>query len=101
MNQELLNEARTVIAGFFHDRRKELKITQPQLAEATGIGVATIRRFESGKHWLNLKQLLLIMQVLELRPFFISKEADNPLNQTFTQVIESIHPTTIHPGQSN
>ena len=56
MNEQILLEARNLISGFLKNRRNELSMSQDKLAELSGMGIATIRRFESGKFWLNLKQ---------------------------------------------
>ena len=70
MNEKKLNESREKIAAFILKRRNELGITQAQLAEQTGMGVATIKRFESGKFWLNMKQYVLLRNALQLPTFF-------------------------------
>lgn len=69
MNEQVLQEARQLISGFLLNRRKELGITQDELAELSGMGVATIRRFESGKFWLNLKQYLILCHYLKYPSF--------------------------------
>jgi transcriptional regulator with XRE-family HTH domain len=66
MNEKELLKARITISGFLKNRREELGITQTQLAEMTGMGIATIKRFESGKFWLNLKQYILLRHALQL-----------------------------------
>lgn len=74
MNEKVLLEARAMISGFLVNRRKELGITQDQLAELSGMGVATIKRFESGKFWLNLKQYLILCHHLKCYPFLAEME---------------------------
>jgi transcriptional regulator with XRE-family HTH domain len=69
MQEQVLLEARQLISGFLVSRRKELGITQDQLAEMSGMGIATIKRFESGKFWLNLKQYLILCHHLQCYPF--------------------------------
>lgn len=66
MNEKELLKARITISGFLKNRREELGITQAQLAEMTGMGIATIKRFESGKFWLNMKQYILLRHALQL-----------------------------------
>ncbi len=61
-----LSVTREKIAGDLSNRRRELGITQQQIADATGMGVRTIKRFESGKFWINLKQLVMICRYLEV-----------------------------------
>lgn len=53
-----------------NNRRNELGISQATLAEQTGMGIATIKRFESGKFWLNMKQYILLRSALQLPTSF-------------------------------
>ncbi|MDQ3535232.1 MAG: helix-turn-helix transcriptional regulator [Bacteroidota bacterium] len=76
INENVLNEARTMIASFLANRRKELGFTQIELASITGMGEATIKRVESGKFWINLKQYLILCQALNCYPFIAGKEKD-------------------------
>ncbi len=76
INENVLNEARTIIASFLANRRKELGLTQIELAKSTGMGEATIKRVESGKFWINLKQYLILCQALNCYPFIAGKEKD-------------------------
>lgn len=69
MNEQILQEARNLISGFLKNRRVELNMTQDELAALSGMGIATIRRFESGKFWLNLKQYLILCHHLQCFPF--------------------------------
>ncbi len=70
MDEKKLNESRQQIAAFILNRRNELGITQTQLAEMTGMGIATIKRFESGKFWLNMKQYVMLRNALQLPTSF-------------------------------
>ena len=79
MNEKVLEGARDLISGFFKSRREELGITQLELAEASGMGIATIKRFESGKFWINMKQYLILCHYLKLYPFVEEVESDKPL----------------------
>lgn len=76
INETVLNEARTMIAGFLANRRKELGLTQIELAKMSGMGEATIQRVESGKFWINLKQYLILCQCLRCYPFLAEMEKD-------------------------
>lgn len=69
MDQKVLQEARSVISGFLKNRREELNLTQQQLADCSGIGIATIKRFESGRYWINMKQYLVLCFHLNCYPF--------------------------------
>jgi transcriptional regulator with XRE-family HTH domain len=66
MTEQQLNEARQKIAESIQARRKELGITQDALAVQTDMGIATIKRFESGKSWLNMKQYVKLRSALEM-----------------------------------
>lgn len=77
MNDKILNEARLLISGFLRDRREELGITQQELAYNSGMGIATIKRFESGKFWLNLKQYLILCHHLKCYPFVAEMEGND------------------------
>ena len=70
MDELQLNESRVQIATFILNKRKELGISQTALAEQTGMGIATIKRFESGKFWLNMKQYILLRNALQLPTSF-------------------------------
>lgn len=70
MDEQKLNESRQQIAAFIQNKRKELGISQAELAEQTGMGIATIKRFESGKFWLNMKQYVMLRNALQLPTFF-------------------------------
>jgi transcriptional regulator with XRE-family HTH domain len=66
MTEQELNDSRQRIASRIREARFVAKMTQATLAEKTGMGIATIKRFESGRFWLNMKQYILIRQALEL-----------------------------------
>jgi transcriptional regulator with XRE-family HTH domain len=67
MTEKKLHEARLNLSGFLQSRRKEVGMTQEELAELSGMGTRTIQRFESGKFWLNLKQYLTLCYHLGCR----------------------------------
>lgn len=48
---------------FVKQKRKQLKLTQPELAERTGVGLRFIRELEQGKQTLHLDK---VNQVLAL-----------------------------------
>ena len=45
------------IAAFIKKKRKQLKLTQPELAEKAGVGLRFIRELESGKETLKLDKV--------------------------------------------
>lgn len=79
MNEQVLLEARRMIAGFIRNRRIELKMSQEELAEKTQLGIATIRRFEAGKFWINLQTLLIICNALNMYFFLEEKDSEKEL----------------------
>lgn len=79
INEKVLLEARALISRFLKKRREELGITQQELADLSGIGIATIKRFESGKFWLNLKQYLILCHFLKCYPFLEAVESNSEL----------------------
>lgn len=68
MNEEELLEVRQIMASYFRQRREELNISHNALAEKTGLGIATIKRFENGMFWPGMKQYILICEALNLVP---------------------------------
>ncbi len=85
MNDQTLNEARKIIAGFLKNRRIELGMTQEQLAARTGMARETINRMERGLFWLGMKQYLLICEALCLFPAVAEMESDTPIAEALRQ----------------
>ena len=79
MHDKLLVEARELIAGFISSRRRELGISQAELAERTQLGIATIKRMEDAKFWPNMKQFMIICHALDLYFFVEEKEGKKDL----------------------
>ena len=67
-NENVLNEARTIISGFLKNTRIGLKLSQQDLADRAGMARETINRMEAGKFWLGMKQYLQICEALHLFP---------------------------------
>lgn len=51
------------IAKFIKEKRKQLKLTQPELAERAGVGLRFVRELEQGKQTVQLDK---VNQVLAL-----------------------------------
>jgi len=51
------------IATFIKERRKQLRLTQPELAERAGVGLRFVRELEQGKQTVQLDK---VNQVLAL-----------------------------------
>ena len=45
------------IANFIKERRKQLELTQPELAERAGVGLRFIRELEQGKQTVRLDKV--------------------------------------------
>lgn len=69
MTQEELDRKRMEIGKEIQKHRIKQKISVEDLAARTGMGTATIKRFESGKFWINLKHYVLIRDALGLPTF--------------------------------
>jgi y4mF family transcriptional regulator len=53
----------TSIATFIKEKRKQLKLTQPELAEKAGVGLRFVRELEQGKQSVRLDK---VNQLLDL-----------------------------------
>ena len=53
----------TIIADFIRAMRKQLKLTQPELAEKAGVGLRFLRELENGKASVRMDK---VNQVLAL-----------------------------------
>jgi len=53
----------TSLAGFIKEKRKRLRLTQPELAERAGVGLRFVRELEQGKQSVRLDK---VNQVLAL-----------------------------------
>lgn len=53
----------TIIADFIRAKRKQLKLTQPELAEKAGVGLRFLRELENGKASVRMDK---VNQVLAL-----------------------------------
>lgn len=57
------------IAGFVKYQRKQLKLTQQQLAEKAGVGLRFVRELEQGKETIQMDK---VQQVLSLFGFILT-----------------------------
>jgi y4mF family transcriptional regulator len=58
------------LAEFVKERRKEVKLTQEEFAERTGVALTVIRKIEQGKTNLNMDKINLVLKMFghELAP---------------------------------
>jgi y4mF family transcriptional regulator len=58
-----MEQQTTQIADFLKEKRKQLNLTQPELAEKAGVGLRFIRELEQGKTTMRMDK---VNQVLKL-----------------------------------
>jgi y4mF family transcriptional regulator len=65
------------LANFVKERRKEVNLTQEELANRTGVALTVIRKIEQGKTNLNLEKVNVLLNMFghELAPVS-TKELD-------------------------
>ena len=51
------------LSEFVKDKRKAVKLTQPELAEKAGVGLRFIRELEQGKKTLRLDKVNQVLQL--------------------------------------
>jgi y4mF family transcriptional regulator len=51
------------LADFVKEKRKSVKLTQPELAEKAGVGLRFIRELEQGKESLRLDKVNQVLQL--------------------------------------
>ena len=58
------------LAEFVKERRKEVKLTQEEFADKTGVALTVIRKIEQGQTNLNLEKVNLVLRMFghELAP---------------------------------
>ena len=85
MNEQLLDEARRLIVGFFVNRRKELGLTQQDVADKAGLSLRTVKGFELMQFWPGLKQYLSLCHALDLYFFVEEKEGNGRYAKTMRE----------------
>lgn len=70
---------RSVLSTFVVQRRKALKLTQPQLADKVGVGLRFVRELEAGKPTLRMDKVNEVLRFFgcELGPVPIDRSATN------------------------
>jgi y4mF family transcriptional regulator len=54
----------TSLAEFVKEKRKQLKLTQPELAEKAGVGLRFLRELENGKESVRLDKVNQVLVYL-------------------------------------
>jgi y4mF family transcriptional regulator len=67
------------LADFVKEKRKSVKLTQPELAEKAGVGLRFIRELEQGKETLRLDK---VNQVLQLFGYEVGAVHTSPLSDS-------------------
>lgn len=72
----------STLSAFVVQRRKALKLTQPQLADKVGVGLRFIRELEAGKPTLRMDKVNEVLRFFgcELGPVPIDRSASNNNN---------------------
>ena len=65
------------IGKYLRQQRKEKKMTQKALSEATGIAEITIRQYEAGKYKPKWDNLVKIAEALDINAFSILNEVES------------------------
>lgn len=66
------------LSEFVKDKRKAVKLTQPELAEKAGVGLRFIRELEQGKQTLRLDK---VNQVLQLFGYEVGAVPQAPVSE--------------------
>lgn len=67
------------LANFVKEKRKSVKLTQPELAEKAGVGLRFIRELEQGKESLRLDKVNQVLQLFGYQVGAIPKAKDSDL----------------------
>jgi y4mF family transcriptional regulator len=65
------------LADFVKDKRKSVKLTQPELAEKAGVGLRFIRELEQGKETLRLDKVNQVLQLFGYEVGAVSKNTSS------------------------
>lgn len=66
------------ISTFIKTKRKQLKLTQPALAEKAGVGLRFIRELEQGKTTLRLDKVNQVLQLFGHHAGPVKSTKDRP-----------------------
>lgn len=86
INENVLEEARQLMASFLKNRRVELKLSQQDVADKSGLARKTINAMEGGKFWLGMKQYLQICEALHLFPAIAEMEAADTIAEELRKI---------------
>lgn len=64
----------TSLAEFIKEKRKQLKLTQPELAEKAGVGLRFLRELENGKDSVRLDKVNQVLALFGAKVGVIKKD---------------------------
>jgi len=64
----------TSLAEFVKEKRKQLKLTQPELAEKAGVGLRFLRELENGKESVRLDKVNQVLALFGAKVGVIKKD---------------------------
>jgi y4mF family transcriptional regulator len=67
------------LGDFVKDKRKTVKLTQPELAEKAGVGLRFIRELEQGKESLRLDKVNQVLQMFGYQVGAVPKATESDL----------------------
>ena len=70
------------VAAFVKERRKEVKLTQKEFADRTGVALTVIRKIEQGKTNLNMEKVNLVLKMFGHELAAVSSKELNIFNNT-------------------
>lgn len=76
-NPEVAKVALELTGKFFRDRRKELGLTQAEVADCAGIRKHYLGAFENGKQNISFNVLMSLCGCLRLEIQYITKESNS------------------------
>lgn len=85
MTETHFKECIAITSSLFIKRRKELGITQEELADLSGLGIVTIKRFETNTQNITYSNLLILCHHLELYPAFLNREPLDTLTEAMNK----------------
>jgi y4mF family transcriptional regulator len=63
------------LARFVKEKRKQVNLTQPELAEKAGVGLRFIRELEQGKQSLRLDKVNQVLQLFGAEVCAVTRQA--------------------------
>lgn len=84
-----MRRRRELAARAFIMRRKDLGLTQEQVAQRAGVVVRTISNFENGR-WPNARTRALIEEAVDWEPGEIERTATPPCSRIDPQLLDAV-----------